>query len=100
MGEKFPAPISIIGKRRKVAIAAPTTAEIKDIASELNQFIELKELGDVKTFIDMQFVRDRATRRICMHQTDYIKRIIAKFVGDLDSMPCEDSVATRHTDTP
>jgi len=46
----------------------------------------LKELGDVKAFIGMQFVRDRATRRICMHQTDYTKRMIAKFVSDLDSM--------------
>ena len=68
------------------AVAAPTQAEVTAVGEEIGKEFEIKSLGTVKSFLGIQFVRDRPNRRIYMHQAPYIEKILKKFCDSPENM--------------
>ena len=63
-------------------IAAPTKSVIFDIRDQLLAHFKLKHLGEVKTFLGFDIVRNREERRVFVSQARYTKSLIQKFGYD------------------
>src|SRR5262249_14573242 len=63
-------------------IAEPTKAEIANIREALNEFFDLKELGDVTQFLGTTITRDRANHRIFISQELFAKKMLQDFGFD------------------
>jgi hypothetical protein len=63
-------------------IAAPTKSVIFDIRDQLLAHFKLKHLGEVKTFLGFDIVRNREERTVFVSQARYTKSLIKKFGYD------------------
>lgn len=63
-------------------VAAPSEVLIKATLDQIEGSFKIKRLGSIKTFLGMHFQRNRETRTLFVHQSDYIDSIITKFDGD------------------
>ena len=61
-----------------MAIAARTKDLIDSVASQLGSVFTLTLLGEVKTFLGMQIIRNRNLRTISINQEPYIDRVLGK----------------------
>lgn len=60
-------------------VAAPTAAIVNRVKEQLASHFKLKELGEVRTFLGYDIVRDRQTRTVFISQQRYTMSVIAKF---------------------
>ncbi|RCI16863.1 hypothetical protein L249_1770 [Ophiocordyceps polyrhachis-furcata BCC 54312] len=47
----------------------------------IGKAFEIKDLGDLRRFLNMEIVRDRANRRLWLSQRSYVQKVVAKFKG-------------------
>ena len=52
--------------------------------TKLNDTFKIKDLGEVRTILGMNVNRDRAQRKITLSQSDYLRKMIAKYRLDPD----------------
>lgn len=60
-------------------IAARSKKAIDEVTNNLKEHFELTVERNVKTFVGMNIERDRANKRLFVHQQTYTKRIIERF---------------------
>lgn len=56
-----------------------SNTHVLELKKNLEEKFEIKDLGDLKCFVGIQVERDREKRRMKLHQTDYISRVLEKF---------------------
>ena len=61
-----------------MAIAAATKDLIDTVASQLGSVFTLTPLGEIKTFLGVQIIRDRKLRTISINQEPYIDRVLGR----------------------
>jgi hypothetical protein len=61
-----------------MAIAAVTKEVIDSVSNQLGSVFTLTSLGEIKTFLGVQIVRDRKLRTISINQEPYIDRVLGK----------------------
>ncbi|KAF4464965.1 Gag-Pol poly, partial [Fusarium albosuccineum] len=70
-----------------MGVAARTKDIVNGVIDEISQLFEIKRLGDMKDFLGLRIVRDRAKRHIYIHQQGYTEKILQKFTeGKLNSV--------------
>lgn len=73
------APIILITHVDDILAISPKKARISEIYNRLNNRFILKDLGEAKTFLGIELLRDRPNRSIRLHQTTYTRRILEKY---------------------
>lgn len=61
-----------------LVLAAPTTDKIDWIRTKLNQEFDMTDLGEFKTFLGLEIVRDRTRRALHLLQAKYIQKILGE----------------------
>ncbi|MBE3046501.1 hypothetical protein IMZ48_29025 [Candidatus Bathyarchaeota archaeon] len=61
------------------AIAAPTQAEIDTTREQLREACDLKNIGTIEGYLGFEIVRDRANRKLWLHQRKYVNSILERF---------------------
>lgn len=60
-------------------IAARRSNDIADFLAEVQGHWKLSDMGEIDTILGMKVVRDRATRKIFLHQPAYVDKIVKQF---------------------
>ena len=63
-------------------IAARRGFGMDSFKAELKSLFSLKDMGEAREFLGLQIVRDRAHRRLFVHQAGYVARTLARFGHD------------------
>nr|GEX15600.1 retrovirus-related Pol polyprotein from transposon TNT 1-94 [Tanacetum cinerariifolium] len=57
-------------------IASQNLDEIEKLKIRLKSEFEMKDLGEAKTILGMEIVRDRKLRKLCLTQKQYLRRVL------------------------
>ncbi|GJS48325.1 retrovirus-related pol polyprotein from transposon TNT 1-94 [Tanacetum coccineum] len=60
-------------------IASQSLDEIEKLKTRLKSEFEMKDLGEAKMILDMEIVRDRKLRKLCLTQMKYLRRVLKRF---------------------
>jgi hypothetical protein len=60
-------------------LAAPKSVDAEEIKRELKSLYEMRDLGQVKEFLGIEFERDREKRSIFLHQSGYARSILERY---------------------
>lgn len=72
-------PIILIAHVDDILALSPKLERIRDIYTQLNQQVALKDLGEAKVFLGIELYRNRLKRTLQMHQKSYIEKILGKY---------------------
>jgi len=66
---------------------APKIAIINDLFDYLSKKVDIRDLGEISTFLGIEFLRNRQNRSIFMHQKTYTEKVLAKFAKNSKTTP-------------
>ncbi|KAJ3529254.1 hypothetical protein NM688_g7878 [Phlebia brevispora] len=69
-----------------MALIAANDELMAQLKGDLRPHLTLSDLGEIKTFVGLQILRDRKARRVTIHQQRYIHTVLERF-HMLDSNP-------------
>ena len=58
---------------------SPENKTIDSLYNNLSKTINIKDLGNISTFLGIEISRDRVNKSISLHQTTYTEKILSKF---------------------
>ncbi|GJU57696.1 transposable element [Tanacetum coccineum] len=61
--------------------------EIEKLKTRLKSEFEMKYLDEVKMILDMEIVRDRKLRKLCLTQKQYLRRVLKRFRAYMEKVP-------------
>ena len=74
-------------------IASKCSKEIENLKAQLNKEFEMKDLGEAKKILGMEICRDRKLRRLCLTQSQYLKKVLTQFGMNEKSKPVSTPLA-------
>lgn len=69
-----------------MAVAGSTTDAIKRFKTEISEFFDITDGGEISWFLNFEIRRDRAARTISINQRSYLEAMASKF-GQQDAKP-------------
>jgi hypothetical protein len=69
-----------------MAVAGSTTNAIKHFKTEISEFFDITDGGEISWFLNFEIHRDRAARTISINQRSYLEAMASKF-GQQDAKP-------------
>ena len=69
-----------------MAIASSTPDSVQRFKSEISQFFDITDMGEIRWFLSFEIHRDRAARTISINQRNYIEAMANKF-GQTNTKP-------------
>ena len=62
-----------------ILIIGRNVSRIDNLKKQLSKFFAMKDLGPVKRIFGIRIERDRASKKLCMLQEQYIEKMLARF---------------------
>lgn len=76
-------PIILITHVDDILAISPNKRRIQEVYNQLNSMVNLKDLGEAKTFLGIEIERDRPKRSLTLHQGTYTSKILEKYRPNL-----------------
>ena len=74
-------------------IASKNPVEIEKLKAQLKKEFEMKDLGEAKKILGMEISRDRKLGRLCLTQTQYLRKVLNRFGMNEKSKPVSTPLA-------
>ncbi|GJU44747.1 transposable element [Tanacetum coccineum] len=97
-----PEGFKVAGKEHEVydmLIASQSSDEIEKLKTRLKSEFEMKDLGKAKMILDMEIVRDRKLRKLCLTQKQYLRRVLKRFREGIDGKDYAGDLDKRRSTT-
>ena len=75
-------------------LASDDLSRLQSIKNELSQRFKMKDLGEAHFILGLQIHRDRARRRLCVSQSQYVKSVLSRFSME----ECKEACTPMSTD--
>ena len=76
-------------------IASKNSEEIDKLKIQLKKEFEMKDLGEAKKILGMEIIRDRRSKKLCLSQKEYLKRVLQRFGIDDKTKPVSTPLASH-----
>ncbi|KAL5865755.1 hypothetical protein ACOSQ3_003269 [Xanthoceras sorbifolium] len=74
-------------------IASKSQLEIERLKAQLHQEFEMKDLGEAKKILGMEISRDREKGKLCLTQSQYLKKVLQRFGMNEQTKPVSTPLA-------